>query len=63
MGLFGKMWNKFHVSIFVNACKYNDEPQVLSMKNLNSPTQKIKKKYRLYSMQSRTVITKSQKYC
>lgn len=31
MGLFGKMWNKFHVSIFVNACKYNDEPQVLSM--------------------------------
>lgn len=31
MGLFGKMWNKFHVGTFVNACKYGDEPQVLSM--------------------------------
>jgi len=29
--MFRKMWNKYHVGVFVDACKYGDTPQVLMM--------------------------------
>ena len=31
MGLLDKMWNRFHVDIFIKAVRFGDEPQVISM--------------------------------
>ena len=31
MGFLSKTWNKFHVGVFVDACRHGDERQALSM--------------------------------